>query len=211
MPSSASACSHGSAGPAPSSRADNSKDACCSKTAPTNAAWLPRCRRACVRRQTTSARRAAAAPARPPRRQQHQRSDAVVTARRRRHRQTPGPGKPAEDRAGASRTCKRAVGTKSAGGPQVHGPGGGRIKARLPDIIDFAARERGPRMYEMQGPRLVDHRKLADCPSELVRRGNRRSARSGLPTTGPGHPQKFRLPGTLAFPELPLGGTRFQW
>ena len=29
-----------------------------------------------------------------------------------------------------------------------------------------ATRERGPRMYEMQGPRLVDQRKLADCPSE---------------------------------------------
>lgn len=64
-------------------------------------------------------------------------------------------------------------------------------------------------MYEMQGPRLADQRKLTDCPSELVRRGNRLSARSGRPTTGPEHPQKFQLPGTLTSPELPLGGALF--
>jgi hypothetical protein len=66
-------------------------------------------------------------------------------------------------------------------------------------------------MYEMQGPRLADQDELTDCPSELVRRGNRRSARSGRPTTGPGHLQNSRLPGIPVFPESPLGGTCFRW
>jgi len=45
------------------------------------------------------------------------------------------------------------------------GSGGVRLIGPA-DKVELATRERGPRMYEMQGPRLVDQRKLADCPGE---------------------------------------------
>ena len=93
-------------------------------------------------------------------------------------------------------------------------------------------------MYEMQGPRLAVRSSSVRSISPIAPTSRSAGAigvpRSVRPTTGPGHPLgvrlpvpltfrsksgcpissrplEARLPGLLAVPELPLGGTRFRW
>jgi hypothetical protein len=84
-----------------------------------------------------------------------------------------------------------------------------------------ASNERGPRMYEMQGPRLTALRtrrlpRRAGPPGQSAIRAQSvpppvqdTRSRSGCPILEPS--LGARLPGLLTFPELPLGGTRFRW
>jgi len=56
---------------------------------------------------------------------------------------------------------------------------------------------KAPACMRCRGLARPVRRYLADCPGELIRWGNQRTTLR-RPTTGPGHPLRFRLPGLSA-------------